>query len=290
MDGQLTQASPFPERRNQVAMAFDRGRNRMVAFGGISRRTFPIGELNVDFAETWERDGTGTWQVITDQSPPRRVQAAMAYDEARGVTVLYGGATCDFHPERCPWGDPAGRPFYDETWEWDGATWTPRGTLPDPMHGYPPRLLLATFAYDRTRNVYVLYRYYDTWELDGAGQWHRRAVHGSLSFSGETPSLFGLAMQDSMASDSDLGRTLLYSIVPTSLTTGEGRLSEWTGSTWQRKITVPLPLTDGALEYDSGRRRMVMISGGSGFGSAPTDEVFEWRYFADDPTCRLGPP
>lgn len=340
VDGQLTRAPSFPESRNQVAMAFDRARNRMVAFGGISPRTFGTRTLFPDFTETWERDGTGTWQVITDQGPPRRSQAAMAYDEARGVTVLYGGGTCGFNADFCPWGDPAGRPHYDETWEWDGLTWTqaaddgppynrfhsmtydsarqrvvmyggsddrsgsigntlyewdgaswiPRGTFPDPMHGFPPAVLPSPFAYDRTRNVYVLYRYYDTWELDGAGQWRRRAVHGSTSFSGETPSLFGFALQDSIASDSDLGRTLMYSVIPTSLTTVEGRLWEWTGGTWERKLTVPLPVNDVALEYDSGRRRMVLASGGSGFGGASTDDVFEWRYFADDPTCSLGPP
>jgi len=93
-----------------------------------------------------------------------------------------------------------------------------------------------------------------------------------------------------MASDSDLGRTLMYSVIPTSQTTVEGRLWEWTDSTWQRKLTAPLPVNDVALEYDSGRRRMVLASGGAGFGGAPTDEVFEWRYFADDPACSMGPP
>ena len=82
---------------------------------------------------------------------------------------------------------------------------------------------------------------------------------------------------------------LLYGIVVTNPTTPttEARLWEWTGSIWQRKITAPLPNASNlAVEYDSGRRRTVLASGGLG----PVSDVFEWRYFADDPTCSLGPP
>jgi hypothetical protein len=39
----------------------------------------------------------------------------MAYDEARGVSVLYGGADCT--QQSC------GIPLSD-TWEWNGTTWT----------------------------------------------------------------------------------------------------------------------------------------------------------------------
>ena len=336
VDGQLTPAPSFPEPRDNVAMAFDRGRNRMVVFGGVSPRTFGTRTLYPDFTETWERDGTGSWQVITDQGPPRRSGAAMAYDEARGVSVLFGGTTCGYDEFFCPWGNPAGRIHYTDTWEWDGTTWTqvpavgppfslrhtmtwdsvrqrvvmyggddpsgnigrtlhewdgtswtPRATTPDPVHGFPPPVNPSPFAYDRTRNTYVFYLYWDTWELDGAGQWHRRAVHGDRNVS--SSGLFGFTSQDMVAFDSDRGRMLLYSIVVTSPTipTTEGRLWEWTGSIWQRKLTAPLPSASNlTMEYDSGRRRTVLASGGLG----PLSEVFEWRFFADDPTCSLGPP
>src|ERR1041384_7179735 len=47
---------------------------------------------------------------------------AMAFDSARGVTVLFGGFT----------GGESG-----ETWEWDGATWMERTTGgPSPRSGH----------------------------------------------------------------------------------------------------------------------------------------------------------
>jgi len=81
-------------------MAFDEDRNVVVLFGGF--------DVEYD-DETWEWDGTaGTWtQRITTVQPSPRAGHSMAYDGARGVTVLYGGGAGD-------------------TWEWNGlaGTWT----------------------------------------------------------------------------------------------------------------------------------------------------------------------
>jgi len=78
----------------------------------------------------------------------------MAYDIARGVTVLFGGF------------EFAG--YLDDTWEWDGNSWIQR-TVPGPSsrrgHG---------MAYDAAREVTVLFGGHedrflpeDTWEWDG---------------------------------------------------------------------------------------------------------------------------
>src|SRR5262245_52136863 len=67
-----------------------------------------------------------------------RSGSAMAYDSARGVTVLFGGAL-GFSP---PYGD---------TWEWDGNTWIQRAT-----QGPSPRWY-AAMAYDSARGVTVLF-------------------------------------------------------------------------------------------------------------------------------------
>ena len=47
----------------------------------------------------------------------------MAYDSARGVTVLLGGTS-----ESNVLGD---------TWKWDGSTWTPRSTAGSTVKGHP---------------------------------------------------------------------------------------------------------------------------------------------------------
>jgi hypothetical protein len=60
--------------------------------------------------------GECTWtRLDVGGASPRRGHG-MAYDSARGVTVLFGG----YH------NNPGG--YYGDTWEWDGARWSLRAT------------------------------------------------------------------------------------------------------------------------------------------------------------------
>ncbi len=327
VDGHQELAPSMPMARNNHAMAYDTARSRMVLYGGYTVVQYNGRTLFKPSNETWERTGDGTWQVITDLGPGRRIRAAMAYDEARGVSVLFGGWICTLS-DFCPWGVPEGEPNYlFDTWEWngatwtriptgtaaypvwhsmtydsvrrrvvmyggqdqvgnigttllewDGTTWTGRATLPDPVFGYPPPVIPSPITFDRARNVYVLYRVFDTWELDGTGRWARKA--GQVAAMGTTSLPGGISF------DTDRGKTLLYNVVNTSPTTSSGALWEWTGSTWIRKLA-PLPGADSlVMAYDRGRRRTVFTGFGGGF--LDSSAVWEWRYFLDDPTCSLG--
>jgi len=99
-----------PPSRSGAAMAYDARRRRVVLFGG----TRPSGGGELD--DTWEWDGHRWQRMIApgaSANPPGRVLHAMAFDEARGRVVLFGGATLTSgKPE--PLGD---------TWEWDGRDW-----------------------------------------------------------------------------------------------------------------------------------------------------------------------
>jgi hypothetical protein len=85
----------------------------------------------------------------------------MAYDSARGVTVLFGGSSGG-----------------DETWEWDGTTWTLRATTG------PSARASHAMVYDSARGVTVLFGGStgagDTWEWDGT-TWTQQAVSGPPS-------------------------------------------------------------------------------------------------------------
>ena len=89
----------------------------------------------------------------------------MAYDSARGVTILFGGTAAD---------GPNG-----ETWEYDGTTWTLRPSSgPSPRYGH-------ALAYDSARAVTVLFGGNDdwvTWESDGT-EWKSRATPGPPAYS-----------------------------------------------------------------------------------------------------------
>jgi len=91
----------------------------------------------------------------------------MAFDESRGVTVLFGGVD--------------GSTQLDDTWEFDGQTWqlVGRGEL-------PPRIWPA-MAYDSARGVVVMHGgrnqakvLDDLWEWDG-NQWTRLPITGGPS-------------------------------------------------------------------------------------------------------------
>lgn len=75
-------------------MVFDTNRGVVVAHG---------------LSGTWEYDGT-TWQKIELSEGPKSQWHAMAYDESRGVVVLFGGI------------DEDGKPI-EGTWIYDGVTW-----------------------------------------------------------------------------------------------------------------------------------------------------------------------
>ncbi|MCA8948562.1 MAG: hypothetical protein KDE27_03625 [Planctomycetes bacterium] len=89
-------------------------------------------------------------------SPPGRQQHAVAFDGARGETVIFGG-------------NQLFGPTLGDTWTWNGTGWTQR-----PVAGPSPRNDHA-MAYDPQRQVVVLFGgsvsqtiFQDTWEWNGS--------------------------------------------------------------------------------------------------------------------------
>ena len=64
-------------------MAYDRGRQRVVLFGGYERTP----DARVRLGDTWEWDGTG-WTLASTTGPAPRNGAVMAYDERLGRVVF----------------------------------------------------------------------------------------------------------------------------------------------------------------------------------------------------------
>ena len=82
------------------AAAYDPVRRRIVVFGGAVGRTFG--------GHTYEWDGT-RWHAFAVPGPAPRVGHGMAWSEADGGVLLYGGF--------------AGERFRD-LWKWDGQRWS----------------------------------------------------------------------------------------------------------------------------------------------------------------------
>jgi|GEM_PF-5891909 len=136
-----------------------------------------------DIADLFSNDANGNgvpdececeWRLVHNDDPDDpndcpspREGSAMAYDEARGVTVLFGGY------------DGA---HLNDTWTWDGQTWTkvaPPGDSPSPR-------VYSAMVYDKARGEIVLFggvhmgseTFSDTWVWDGAA-WTLAADEGA---------------------------------------------------------------------------------------------------------------
>ena len=250
-------ASPLtsPSARFSAAMAFDSRRGVVVLFGGTESASGTT-VLN----DTWEWNGVTWTQRSPAAVPPARMFHAMAYDSARGVVVLFGGA---------PAGFPSLGSLLNDTWEWDGANWAQR----TPPHSPPARCAYA-MAYDSARGVAMLFGglpagfmgsgalLNDTWVWNGS-DWAQRTPEVP------PPARYGHAM----AYDSVRHLTVLFG---GAIASGNSYLAdtwEWNGTNWYARTPATAP---------SGRYMHAMAYGTQGttvlFGSYPnsTNETWQW--------------
>lgn len=174
---QLASAPPEALGRGDFAMAFDRGRNRLVVHGG-----WPGSGLLL--TDTLEYDpGTNSWSRWATSPIGNRYAHKMAYDEARGEIILHGGYYFANKNDTWRWNGSAwsfasntgparyvfgmtydsgrqqavihggttccGEVEYPQTYLWDGSAWSLCPTL-GPARGY------TNIAFDRARDVMVL--------------------------------------------------------------------------------------------------------------------------------------
>ncbi len=271
-----------PSPRGGHAMAYDNARRVTVLFGGASA----VANSTIPLSDTWEWDGV-KWSLRSTGAPSARFDSAMAYDELRGVTVLFGGVGANRMPLNDTWewngikwtktsdSGPAPRLLhalvydshrgvtvlfgglgtgghYGDTWEWNGITWALRSNIgvgPSPRRGH-------AMAYDHRRHVTVLYggssNSSETWEWDGQ-VWLLRSpwVDPEYRFT------------HTMAYDSNLGVTLLFSgglSFPR-----ESQTWAWDGTTWTVLSEFgPLRRHSSAMAYDSARGTTVLFGGAWG--------------------------
>jgi hypothetical protein len=250
----IQRVSTGPSPRLGHAMAYDSARGVTVLFGGnLAPGVFRSGE-------TWEWNGnTNSWtERHPVLSPSPRYFHAMAYDSARGVTVLFGGDTHNDAPN-------------GETWEWNGSDWALRCTC-----GPSPRLVHA-MAYDSARRVTVLFggnsgspnfqANDETWEWDGE-TWTQRQPNTSPS----------ARFYHAMAYDSAPGRhvTVLFGGSQTQ-NVGNRETWEWNGTDWiLRANTGPSPRFFHKMAYDVARGLTVLF-GGSTDNSDRLSDTWEWN-------------
>jgi hypothetical protein len=122
-----------PSGREDMAMVYDSATHSTLLFGGCCNLTETLGD-------TWIFD-VGWRQVLPSSSPSARMGAAMTYDEAAGNVVLFGG--CSSTDASCT--------FLNDTWTWNGTTWTQQFPPVSPS----PRV--TSIAYDAATQTSVLF-------------------------------------------------------------------------------------------------------------------------------------
>jgi hypothetical protein len=179
-------------------------------------------------------------------SPSARAFASTAYDPAHHVTVLFGGLD-SVHTG------------LNDTWTWDGSTWTQQNPAKSPA----PRNS-AAMAYDSTHHYVLLFGgqglvngnvvyFHDTWAWTGSN-WRR---FGPATLPPARASFEG------MANDPQATGTLMYGGFDATQIFAD--TWSWTGTNWQQltPATSPGPL-DPALAYSSTSSRVVLFGGYDG--------------------------
>jgi hypothetical protein len=258
-----------PAARIAGSMAYDAKHGQSVLFGGDKGP-------QQDTSDTWQWDGTAWTQVCTAASctpPPARNFASMSFDASRSRTVLFGGY--QWSGGTCP--SPMS---FQDTWEWDGTTWTQASPKAMPAVRYA-----SAMGYDAKNAVSVLFGgltppsqfqqpapVADTWAWNGTN-WTQLCV--AAPCSGAVPPA---RADHAVAYDSARGKLVMYG--GASL----GDTWEWDGTAWTETLpaTPPPARTDGAMAYDAKRARIVLFGGTNGGGNALADT---WEYHSIGGAC-----
>ncbi len=299
---QWTQAAPTasPTARNSHGLSYDVARGVAVMFGGYD------GNNTTALGDTWTYEGTNWTPSTPATAPDARWGHAMAFDNRRARTVLFGGFRPGVGSVADTWefdgttwtqlataNAPAGRAYHamafdsvrnrmvafgglgnalatlGDTWTFDGVDWMQVATAnaPSARRG-------AAIAFDAARGKTVLFgggngttNFNDTWTFDGTS-WTQRTTTAAPSARWQAAATF----------DAVRGRIVLHGGADVAFATNYGDTWEWNDTNWAQTSTGGPSARHGAgLVYDARRGAAVMFGGrGAGFG-ADTWEASSFR-------------
>jgi hypothetical protein len=200
------------------------------------------------------------WQRITEGGPPGRILGGAAYDVKRDVLVLYGGRPIDLG--KCN----------QETWEWDGQTWSKKDVQP------PPACDHVRMVYDAASGESVLFSGLDeaenlvneTWSWNGT-EWKLLSSEGP-----ESRGHFGFVY------DPGHEQILLYGGYASTVT---DEFWVWKDGVWQ-EVDFPGPgkLSHFGMAYDTNANALYIFGGATSTStfSSLTDKTWvltrgSWR-------------
>jgi len=106
-------------------MAWDPKDGYVLMFGGANFQS-----SNGPYDDTWAFTGNEWRQLHTTTGPPGRSFGVLGYDPIGQRMLLYGGGTANSYP-------PNSDPDRNDTWAWDGSTWSQLHPAHTPTTGFP---------------------------------------------------------------------------------------------------------------------------------------------------------
>ena len=244
-----------PSGRGAFGMAYNPGTGNTIMFGGDTLG-FPAGTVN----ETWSYNASGWTQLSPTASPGATAGIDLAYGVNSGVMVMYGGTPPGFF----------GGPALDETWTFDGTTWTqvfPTNT--------PGGLAHYSMCYDNARDVAVLYGGMFSTQLVGDSNqtWEWNGTNWTQVVGASQP---GPLERAAMCYHDGIGRTVMFGGIDV-LSGGVDTVWLFDGTTWTAAPitgTGPVARTGACMSYDS-TSQVIIMSGGQDFtNGTPYDDTW----------------
>jgi hypothetical protein len=263
--------------RVRSAAAYDPARGRVVLMGGIGD------------GPMIEWDGVD-WEIVPVAVPPlSQVGNSVAYDEARGQSVFmtngsmllwdghalqtYAGALPTAVTDAAMAYDPVRQrvvlfgggnavTYFNETWEWDGVSWSRRL----PANSPPARVRLA-MSWDPVRQEVMVYGGEDRLGQLLSDQWFWNGTNWTQVVTSPRPPA---NRTRAMAADLARQRVVLCAGTAPGLDTWE-----WNGSAWSLVVTANRPRADRDVScVYAGMNGKVMLA----FGTASYVATETWLY------------
>jgi hypothetical protein len=180
----------------------------------------------------------------------------MAYDGAGGDIVLFGG-------------EGSSGTYFNDTWTWDGTTWTQQSP---PVS---PSARVANMTYDAATQTVVLFggnnsttAFGDTWTWNGV----------TKTWAQQNPTTSPSARAAPMAYDSATQTIVLFG------GSGIGGVQftdtwNWNGTTWTQQFpaSAPSARTGAEMTYDAGLGRVVLFGGYAGIWEDSLNDTWVWN-------------
>ena len=242
-----------PPARCCGAMTYDADTDATVLFGG--------GISGVAFSDTWVFSAkTGGWsQLSPANSPPATSGGGFAYDPTTKTAVLFGG-------------NPGNFVYVNDTWIWDGTTWTQQ--FP-PVSPSARAFNTQPMAFDLASGTVVLFGGFanggssvlgDTWIWDG------RAKRWAERFPATSPS----ARATTVAYDAANKQIIIFG----GQGPGGSFLADtwtWDGVTWTQQFPASSPpaRANHMMAYDAKIGQVILFGGNSPNGDL--NDTWSWN-------------